>query len=171
MKLKRILLISVLFISILFPREVKAHPFYISLCQINFNEEDDILEFAFKIFAEDLEQSFKDKGMEPLFLGEAIENVNSDSLIVDYLNSKVTVKLNDTDTQFYYIGKELEDDAVWCYLEIKDVDNIETLTMSNKILLDTFRDQTNIVQFTIQRKTTNYLFSRNKTFDYIYNSK
>lgn len=171
MKLKRIIIILVFFISILPTKEVKAHPFYISLCQINYNQEDDLLEFAFKIFTEDLDKSFKDKGMEPLFLGESIENLKSDSLIVDYLNSKVSVKLNDNIAQFYFIGKEFEDDAVWCYLEIKNVESIESLAISNQILLDTFSDQTNIVQFTIQRKTTNFLFNKNKTFDYIYKSE
>lgn len=169
MKLKRFTLIFVVSIFILIPGKIQAHPFYISLCQINYNEPDQLLEFAFKIFAEDLEFSFRNKGMEPLFLGEEIENTKSDSLIVSYINSKVVVKLNDKNAQFNYVGKEIEDDAVWCYLEIKNVEKMESLAITNQILLDTFNDQTNIVQFTMQRKTTNFLFNKNKTFDYIYN--
>ena len=167
MNLKRIIIFLSVFSLLLISGELKAHPFYISLCQVNYNEEDHLLEFAIKIFAEDLEKELHDQGIEPLFLGEKIENLNSDSIIFTYINSKVKVDLNGQKASFKYVGKEIEDDAIWCYVEIQDVNTIHSLSVRNQILLDTHSDQKNIVQFTMNNHTNNFLFNKNKTFDYL----
>jgi len=82
-------LIKKLFLLIFFvlPASGWAHPFYVSLCQVDYNNQNHTLEISVKIFADDLLRAIENKGISDLHLGEDMENPESGKYIFNYINT------------------------------------------------------------------------------------
>ena len=141
-------------------KEGNSHPFYVSICQINFNEQNHSLEISVKIFADDLQAALSERNIENLFLGESREIPQSNQFILEYLTENLSISANGKPREFSFIGKELEDDAVWCYMEIKNVNVLNSIEVKDTILTGMFDTQNNIVQVTSNGKTKNLLLRK-----------
>lgn len=143
---KRLLLLCTLYFVIF---NLQAHPFYVSVTQIDYKENS--LQITLKVFIEDLEMALQNSGQPKLFLGEEKENKNSNQIILNYLNDKFSIKVNKGDPEPYiFIGKETEDDAVWIYLEVKrKVKRVSSLEVKNSIITEKYESQTNLVHTNI----------------------
>ncbi|MCF6333363.1 MAG: hypothetical protein L3J11_08765 [Draconibacterium sp.] len=67
------------------PVATNAHPFYVSICQVDYNKENQSLEISVKIFANDLLVALEKAGATKIFLGEKKENPETDKFIFNYL--------------------------------------------------------------------------------------
>ena len=72
---------------------------------------------------------------------------NIDELLAQYINDKLQVKVNNKVAQPVWVGKELDEEAYFIYLELPKTSKVNTLEISNAILFDLYEDQTNIVHF------------------------
>ena len=144
---------------------VFAHPFYTSICQVDFNGKDHNLEISVKIFADDLIQALKNRGAPEPFLGEKREIPQTDSLINSYIQSKYTFIVNGQKAAYNFIGKEMDTDAVWCYFEIEKVADLKQIEVHCDLLTELFDSQNNIIQITKNGVTKNMLLSKRKTVD------
>ncbi len=144
---------------------VFAHPFYISICQVDFNAENHSLEISIKIFADDLIRALENKGAPELFLGEEKEIPQTDSLINAYIQSKYAFIVNGQKKSFYFIGKELDTDAVWCYFEIDKINELNQIEVHCDLLTELYDSQSNVIQVTKNGETKNMLLSKRKTVD------
>ncbi|MDX8339856.1 DUF6702 family protein [Draconibacterium sp. IB214405] len=162
MKIDKKLIIPILFLFLgVFSSQ--AHPFYVSLCQVDYNEQNHSLEIAVKIFADDLLVVLADEGHDKLYLGEEKENAHTDEYIFAYLQEKLRFKVNSQAVQTNFVGKEMEKDVVWIYLEVEDVAELNTMDVSCNLLTDAFSDQSNIVQVTKNGEIKNLLLSKRTT--------
>lgn len=121
------------------------HPFYVSICQIDHNPEAKSLEITFKIFTDDLEKALEAQGTGKLYLGDPREAQEADRYLYNYLKNQVVIVVNEDTATFRYVGKEVELDVTWCYVEIPKVPEVKTITVTNRILLEIYEDQTNLV--------------------------
>ncbi|MCH7414158.1 hypothetical protein MM213_11715 [Belliella sp. R4-6] len=144
--------------------KVLFHPFYISLTDIRYNESSSTIEVAQKIFWDDLERG----------LGETFDTK------IDFLNPKSPNKLkemvekyviqhneiiiNEKKINLSFLGYEIEDEAVWIYLEGESSGIPKTVNIRNTILIDQFNDQQNIVNFYIGKKPKSMILYKDKTF-------
>jgi hypothetical protein len=66
---------------------------------------------------------------------------------------------------YQYIGKEKEGDATWIYLEMPVNETIKGSKIQNTVLMDSFDDQTNVVNIFVNNEKKSYLFTvKNKIF-------
>ena len=149
----------------LFQIPVFAHPLYVSICQVDFNEKSHALEISIKIFADDLIHALEKKGAPELYLGEEKENPQTDSLINAYIQSKYLFIVNGEKTAFHFIGKELDTDAVWCYFETGKIDDLRNIEVDCNLLTEVYDTQSNIIQVTKNGETKNMLLDKRKTSD------
>jgi len=101
-----------------------------------------------RIFIDDLEEAIaKVQNEENLKLCTNKEAMNADSILVLYLSNNLKVNIDNSPQEIAYVGKEVSDDllAVWCYFEVVDVSPKEIIQIENKILIETFDDQSNLV--------------------------
>ena len=68
-----------------------------------------------------------------------------------YLNEKLHFKVNTIDQKFNYIGKEYEGELVYFYLEIENINAVDQITISNKILIQHFPEQENLIKSKVGR--------------------
>lgn len=135
-----ILLLSVFFLSTGF-----AHKFYVSMTDIQYNPKNESLEISIKVFADDLETAIQSSEDDKLWVGDKKEAPQVDSLIEAYFQQKFQLTVNGEKSQYQFIGKEAETDVVWCYLEVADVQEIKSLEVSNRIFMELFDEQKNLV--------------------------
>lgn len=136
-----------------------GHPFYISICQIDHNPDTRALEIAVRIFTDDLEQALESMGTDRLHLGTEREAEKADLYIGRYLAQQVVLEINGIRTEAVYLGKEVDDDGTWCFVEIGDIPELKTMTMTNTLLLETFEDQVNLVHVKAHDQKKSLIFN------------
>lgn len=148
------ILLFLFFVVKLLPIHSEVHDFHVSRCEINYETKTDDIQIAVHIFIDDLENALKLTGIQNLYIGTAKEHMKADDYINKYVQSKFFMTTTGKQLKLQYLGKELSEDAmaVWCYFEIPDNKNIRELRIDNKILMELFNDQKNIIDFTINNK-------------------
>ncbi|MGB2273648.1 MAG: DUF6702 family protein [Flavicella sp.] len=140
------------------------HKFYLSITQINFVKDQKSLQIVTRVFTDDLEQALNERALiDTLELNTERTPQNIDSLFSDYLQQELKFSVNNTIKEFDYIGSEYSDGMVVFYLEITDIDTIQQLEVSNKILTSTISEQENLVKTKIYKRHKTTLFNLDKT--------
>ncbi|RIK75977.1 hypothetical protein DCC62_12210, partial [candidate division KSB1 bacterium] len=80
-----------------------------------------------------------------LYLGDPREAQEADRYLYNYLKNQVVIVVNGDTATFRYVGKEVEMDVTWCYVEIAQVTEVKKIAVTNRILLEIYEEQTNIV--------------------------
>ncbi len=145
-----------------------AHPFYVSICQIDYNKTTHSLEVSVKTFADDLILGLENAGASKIFLGEEKENPKTDTFIFNYLKSNLKLKVNGQSVDFSIIGKEMETDVVWTYLEVDGISELSTIEVECTILIEVFDTQSNIIQINDGNGIQNLLLNKRKTSDILF---
>ncbi len=123
------------------------HEFHLSKSIIEYNSEDQALQITMHLFIDDLEEALKLQGAEKLFLCTEKESDQSDAFILKYLEKSFSVQVDGKELKYNWIGKEASEDlqAIWCYLEIPEMNKPAQLTVTNNTLMDVFDDQRNLI--------------------------
>ena len=90
----------------------------------------------------DIEHALADQA--DLKLGPAQEHPQADSLLNTYFHQHLTL-MQQQHLDWRWIGKELEGETLYCYLQVEDVDDTDDLLVQNTLLMDLFYEQQNIV--------------------------
>lgn len=162
MKIIKKYLILLLLVTGVFSKG-NAHPYYVSLCQINFNKETESLEIQLKIFADDLILGLEKVGHSHLYLGEERENPDADKYIYNYLKKVLSFRVNSKDIIYQYVGKEMDKGAVWTYLEIPGVENLESIDVKCSLLTEVLETQNNMIQVQKDKIVKNLLLNKRNT--------
>lgn len=146
-----------------------AHPFHVSVTDIEHNQDTQSLQISQRIFIDDLEQALKKHyNLEYVDTYNPDDASKLDSLIGNYLKSKVFILLEGKEHAFTYIGSEVEGDARWCYYEVEDVPTVHEAEITNVTLMEVFNDQQNIVHFKAGEKMKSYKLDKD-TKHYTFN--
>ncbi len=122
-----------------------AHKFYVSVTQVDYNEEEKSLQIISRIFIDDIEEVLQERYDNSLLLNSNEETDKVDQYLGQYFKQKLKFTVNGKEVSFIFLGKEYEDDLVISYLEIENINSLDTIEISNEILMDLFEEQQNIV--------------------------
>ncbi len=142
-----------------------SHDFYVSICQIDYNPKTESLEITLKIFTDDLEKALETQGTGTLHLGTDKEPEEADDYISAYLQKNFRLILNGDTVAMEYLGKEVEIEATWCYIEIPYSSKVKTLQVRNHILMEIYDNQTNIVHVKSNGRQKSLLLSKSNPED------
>lgn len=140
------------------------HDFHLSKSEVYYNRVNQSLEVSLHLFIDDLEVAMQNAGIDETFIATSKEIENADSLISQYLNDHFSITVDGKEIEFNFLGKEDSDDllAIWCYLEGEQVTNPREIQIKNKLLVEVFDDQKNIVAFSSEKKQEFLLFDLKK---------
>ncbi|TXG38740.1 DUF6702 family protein [Seonamhaeicola maritimus] len=138
------------------------HKYYISVTQIEYIQEKQSVQIITRIFVDDFENLLRERYDESITLDDKNESRTTEMYIERYLSDKIKVKINGVESELVFIGKEYDLDVVRCYLEIEDVEIIESFEITNKVLFDMFDDQQNIVKTKINSKQKSFILVSQK---------
>lgn len=155
MKFKKVLVIILLLPLLSFT----AHKYYLSLTQIEYKSESKSIQITINVFMDDIETALNKDFNIDLQLTTSKELLNNDIYFKKYLKEKLQFKINTTPVNFNYIGKEYDGDLVFFYLEIDNINNVDTIEIENKILTHHFPEQQNLVKSKANKKHKSILLS------------
>lgn len=136
-----------------------AHKYYVSVTQVQFYKEEKTVRIISKIDIEDLEYTLRQIYDESVILTAIDEKPKVDEYIEKYLRKQLKIKINSKDKVFNYIGKEYENMQIICYLEIENIASINTIGISNKILIDLIPKQKNVIKLQVNAKKNTLIFT------------
>jgi hypothetical protein len=146
--MKRILITITLLVTL---SSASIHPVHVSVTEVSFDEKEKELEIISRIFWDDLEKSIREEKKQPeLKLIGAGSNIDTDQLVGEYLQKRFKVTLNGKAQKIKYLGHEIENEAILCYIQVANVKKFETIEIYNSTLTELYEDQSNLVHVTIR---------------------
>jgi len=147
------------------------HKYYVSITEVELNEQTETLEISIKFIGHDLELVMENAGMPNLFLGTSKENPEANAYILKYIQKHFEIRIDEKAVPFHFIGKEINnDDFIYCYLESEKVNSPNKIAFTNTLLTEKFSQQANILYLKVGDKKLNYTFNKGKRKTY-YNIK
>ena len=122
-----------------------AHKFYVSITKIEYVKEKSSLQIITKIFIDDIEDALQQHYDPSISLDTKKETEAADEDLKKYILQKINIKVNGKPVTLDYIGKEYDTDMVVAYIEVKNVKELKTIEIENKVLMEMFPEQQNIV--------------------------
>lgn len=146
MKIIKLIILSVFLFSSSFRSDNEPnHPFYLSLTDIYFKPEYKIVEVGVRVFADDFEEALKKlTGIEGQINGSK-DSLKYIKVFEWYFQGRLQISVNDKNIPLEVLGYEMEDEAVWIYLEGILNEEVKKVDINNSILYDFIDRQSNMV--------------------------
>ena len=106
---------------------------------------------------------------ENITLNVLDDEAQIDMYITKYVKQKIQLKINGEMREFTFIVKEYENDIMYCYFEILNVNSIDEFEIKNQLLFDVFKEQENIIKTKINGQHKSFILTRqndNRAFLY-----
>ncbi|WP_405567694.1 DUF6702 family protein [Polaribacter sp. Asnod6-C07] len=139
-----------------------VHKYYLSLTQINYKPEAKAIQITINVFMDDIETALNKDNNIDLQLTTKKELKNNDIYFENYLKDKLFFKVDNISKNYNYIGKEYDGDLVFFYLEIENIEKVNTINVVNNILIDHFDKQQNLIKSKVNGKSKSILLTKNK---------
>ncbi len=159
-KLQKIIYIFILF-SLL--TSFGLHKFYVAIYQINHDSKKKMIQVTARLFVDDVNDALEKKYHKKTFLGEEKEVPEDELLLKKYLSEKFQLKINGEKKAMNFLSKELENNVLICYLNIKDITKIKTLEIENSVITELYDEQQNIIQTNFNGEKQSLLLTSEKT--------
>lgn len=126
------------------------HDFHFSRTDARWNPVTQTVQTTVRVFTDDLEAALRLNGNlrddVKLWLGDDGEWPGADSLIHEWLQANLVLGLGETSVEWAWVGKEVELDVSFLYVESQLMTNRSPLWhAANSLFLDVFDDQVNEV--------------------------
>lgn len=155
--MKSLQLLIAFFLLLILTSSSKIHEYYVSITKMEYVKEQKSLQIISQIFIDDFEKLLRQRYDEKITLDAKNELKQVETYMQRYLEDKLKISINRNEVNFKFIGKEYEDDIVYCYLEVENVSDLKSVTVVNRILFDLYPEQQNIVRLKLNSKIKSFL--------------
>jgi len=125
------------------------HKHYISLTKIDYIKDKKAVQITMKFFLDDIELALENRTGESMELATKSENKLADKYLETYVRQKFKIWIDDTEMSFSFLGKEYENNEIFFYLELENIDKISSIEVENSMLFETYGEQQNYVKLSI----------------------
>ena len=122
------------------------HPYHVSVTEVRFDEEVQSVQITERIFIDDLEEALRKANNDGKFV-LMDDSLISHQYLKTYFEQNFVTAVNGKTISYDYLGAEVEDDVIWCYIEITGVESLQSIKLTNSIMTEVFDDQKNLVHF------------------------
>ena len=160
-------------LSLLLSWLINLHPIHLSVTEVNYSEKDKTFQLTSRIFIDDLELSVRvAKKENELSLLEPDRGRKTDDLVSEYLIKHIKVRIDGKPVLLNYLGSEVEDVALICYIETPVIKKFKTIEIWNDVIQETHADQSNLVHVTYKGQIKSArLMRENPSEDFTFNIK
>jgi len=139
--------------AITFWASLLLHPFHVSVCEIEYDEETKALQISERVFLDDLEETLNKVYNVRIDVVNPENKAYLDSLIQEYMMNHLKITIDGKQKKRKYIGHEIEQDALWCYIEYYGVKKMKSVSITNTIFFELYDDQNTLIHFNYNGKT------------------
>ncbi|HCX22376.1 MAG TPA: hypothetical protein DHN29_10700 [Cytophagales bacterium] len=125
---------------------------------MRFDEEVQSVQITERIFIDDLEEALRKANNDEKFV-LMDDSLISHQYLKTYFEQNFVTAVNGKTISYDYLGAEVEDDVIWCYIEITGVESLQSIKLTNSIMTEVFDDQKNLVHFKIGGEKKSFILS------------
>jgi hypothetical protein len=123
-----------------------AHPIHVSVANLDFHEDTNLLEFSVKLYYDDFQSLINYKYNTLLnFATQSRIPTSEQSAIIDYLGRNFMIVVNNDTLVTKFTSWKVETGSVWLFFCASLPDSIREIKIEDRLMLDLFSDQTNLV--------------------------
>lgn len=131
------------------------HPFYVGVAEVAYDQDDQRVEVAVKLFTDDLERALRETYQAPVLnISGMNEHENTDSLIQKYLERNFHLRIHNEAIPLRYLGKEANADATWIYIFFPVEEEPQSANISFTAFFELFAGQRNLIHLKTYEVTT-----------------
>ena len=145
------------------PVNQQEHKFYLSLTDIVYDQQEERLKITCDVFIDDFQNLLQKRYQRNFLLVEDEEYNYTKQYIKKYLADKFSIRLKSNQKQIKYLGKKYRDDKLRFYLYVDNVKPFDKIQITNKILMDLFEDQKNMIHVNNGSKTKSLLLEKGRS--------
>jgi hypothetical protein len=113
---------------------------------MEYKAEKKSLQITTQLFIDDVELLLQQKDPSIRLFPDSNPS-EIDRLLELEFNNALQIHIDQKQVKYEYVGREYKNDVIQCYLEVKLLNPIQKLKVSNKMLFNLFYDQQNIIHF------------------------
>lgn len=140
----------------------KLHNVHISLTKVTYKEDAKSVQVLMRCFINDITVAINAQNEIESEMATDRELTDVDTYLKEYLTQNFAIYINGKLMNFNYLGKEYDEDIVYFYLEIENVESIKNIEVKNAVLFHTFDDQQNLIKLKIKEIKKTFYLSNNK---------
>jgi len=133
------------------------HKHYISLTKIEFIKEEKAVQITMKFFLDDIELALENRTGESMELASKYENKLADKYLETYIRQKFKIWIDEKEMTYNFLGKEYDNNEVFFYIELQNIDKINTIEVENSMLFETYAEQQNYIKLTIEETQKTFI--------------
>ncbi len=123
---------------------IKDHETYLSVTEIEFNEEAKSVQIISRVFINDFEDVLSKRYQKKVSLSYKEELKSNKDLMAKYLEKKLKISIDGKPIDLELLGSKFDADQIVLYIESKNVQSFKKVDVENLILTDLFDSQKNI---------------------------
>lgn len=133
-----------------------AHPFYMSVTQIEHNASEKILEVSCKIFTDDFEKTLRQHYKTNVDLLRPKDKTAMNKLVSGYVLTHLSIQVNGKPAALQFMGYEEEGEGIVSYYQANNIAAVKKITVTNNILYDYKSEQVSLLHVIVNdnRKST-----------------
>ena len=128
------------------------HPYYISMTDINYNNKARSLEVSVRIFTDDFEKVLRKDCNCKVDLLKPQDKKTMSILINSYIQQHLQLKVNGQARTMEFAGYQQEEESIWNYYQVKDIQQVKKIEITNSLLHDFREEQINMLHINVNGK-------------------
>lgn len=129
-----------------------VHPFFVSMTDINYNDNTKSLEISVRIFTDDFENTLRKYHTDKIDILHPASQEQMNNYVSDYIQKHLQMTVNDKTAVLSFVGYEQQNESIWTYFEIKNVDKVNKVSVVNNLLHDYNTNQINMLHIKVKDK-------------------
>ncbi len=147
------------------------HPVHLSVTNIDLDPSGGKVELSVKIFADDFQDVILHKYGVQLNIVEQVDPGERISAVNEYIQESLQLVFNDEETAILqFVESKMNEGAIWLFYRYEHPAKIRKVDIVNRVMLEKFSDQTNLMIVTYGEKQNGYRLD-NKTTELSFNIK
>lgn len=122
-----------------------AHPFFMSVIDINHNQKEATLEISVRVFSDDLEKTLQQFSKQKIDILNPSQKELIEKQLQAYVSQRLKLTVNGKPVNFHILGYEQQMESTWCYFEAENQSVVNTVSVDCSLLYDYETNQVNIV--------------------------
>jgi len=122
-----------------------AHPFFMSVIDINHNQKEATLEISVRVFSDDLEKTLQQFSKQKIDILNPTQKELIEKQLQAYVSQRLKLNVNGKPVNFHILGYEQQMESTWCYFEVENQSVVNTVSVDCSLLYDYETNQVNIV--------------------------
>jgi len=138
------------------------HPVHVSVTNVEYKTENELFEVSFKIFYDDFETIIAHRYNVQLYLGLANERKDKDVYFTKYVTDNFTFIADGDFLLPEFRSGKINENSIWLYYTYSNTADVSEIIILNRLMMDLFDDQTNLLLFKYGSFEKGYSVKRGK---------